>query len=125
VRFIGAEVEEGGEGHARLRLATGPQHADRAGRVHGGVLTALLDTACAIALWNARGESALRRPHASIEMSASFLGQAAPGDELAVEGRILRLTERLAFGESEARRHSDETLIARARVTFAISGHGR
>lgn len=120
VSSLGVEIAALDEGYARLRLAVASRHAGADGTAHGGVLTALLDTACALALWGARGEDAGKRPHASIEMSAAFLGDAAVGDVIVTEGRILKLGRQVAFAESEARRGSDGEVVARAAVTFAI-----
>ncbi len=51
-------------------------------------------------------------------MNASFLLGARPGDKIVVEGRVLRLGKRVAFGEAEA--HRDGELIAKGRMTFVI-----
>ena len=119
--FIGALVDEMSEGHGRLTLATGPQHADASGHVHTGVLASVMDSVIGIALGRLRGEEAQTHgPHATIEMSTSFYSQAVPGDELVFEGQVVCLAERVAFGEVETRRAGDGEPIARARLTFAI-----
>ncbi len=124
--FVGGVVEEAKEGFVRLSLVAGPQHLDRDGAVHGGVITTLLDSAIGIALGVLRGREVMRRrPHATIAMSTSFLAQAQAGDEIVVEGRVVRTTETLAFGEAEARRAADGEVLARSRLTFAISGERR
>ena len=118
---IGAVLEEKREGYARLSLTVGPQHTNLFGYLHGGVLTAIMDSAIGIGLGRLRGEESRRgRPHATIEMNASFLTNAAPGDEIVAEGQVIRLGRTVAFGESEARRRSDGKVLAKARLTFAI-----
>ena len=122
--FIGALIEEMSEGHGRLTLTTGPQHADSMGHVHPGVLTSVMDSVIGIALGRLRGPEARAKlgPHATIDMSTSFYGQVMPGEELVFEGRVVRLAERVAFGEVETRRASDGEVIAKARLTFAVPG---
>jgi len=120
--FIGTEMEEMRDGYVRLSLRLGPQHTNPNGVMHGGVVTTMMDSALGAALSSVRGDDARRNPHATIEMNASFLSPAFPGDEIVVEGRLLRLGGSVAFGEAEARRRSDERLIAKARLTFAIAG---
>jgi uncharacterized protein (TIGR00369 family) len=120
VSLLGVEIAAQGDSYACIRLAVASSHAGTDGRAHGGVLTALLDTACALALWGARKEEARERAHASIEMSASFLSDVAVGDVIVAEGRVLRLGRQVAFAESEARRASDGQIVGRAAVTFAI-----
>lgn len=115
---IGAEMEELSEGYARLVLVLEPHHTNPNGVMHGGVITTMMDSALGAALGALRGEEARRNPHATIEMNASFLAGARPGDRVVVEGRVLRMGRSIAFGEAEARR--GEELIAKGRLAFAI-----
>ncbi len=117
---IGAELEELREGYARLSLVLQAHHTNPNGVMHGGVITTMMDSALGAALMAQRGEEARRSPHATVEMNASFLAGARPGDEIVVEGRVLRLGKTIAFGEAEARRRGDGELIAKGRLTFAI-----
>lgn len=120
--YIGALLEEKREGYSRLSLRTGPQHADATGAVHPGVLTSVMDSVIGIGLARLRAEggSAPPSPHATISMTTNFYSQATPGEELVFEGRVVRRSERVAFGDVEARRASDGEVIATARLTFAI-----
>ena len=111
-------MEELREGYARLSLTLEPRHTNPNGVMHGGVITTMMDSALGAALGSLRGPEASRSPHATVEMNASFLAGARPGDKIVVEGRVLRLGKTIAFGEAEARR-GDE-LIAKGRLTFAI-----
>jgi len=121
VEYIGARREEMGEGFARLSITIGPQHTNPNGVMHGGVVTAMMDSAIGGALGALRGGDARQRPHATIEMNTSFLAAARPGDEVVVEGRVIQLGRTVAFAEAEARRRGDGALIARGRLTFAIA----
>jgi uncharacterized protein (TIGR00369 family) len=116
--LIGAEMEELREGYARLSIVLETRHTNPNGVMHGGVITTMMDSALGAAIGALRGEEASRSPHATVEMNASFLAGARPGDRIVVEGRVLRLGKTIAFGEAEARR-GDE-LIAKGRLTFAI-----
>ena len=115
---IGAVMEELREGYARLSIVLETRHTNPNGVMHGGVITTMMDSALGAAIGALRGEEASRSPHATVEMNASFLAGARPGDRIVVEGRVLRLGKTIAFGEAEARR-GDE-LIAKGRLTFAI-----
>lgn len=120
--YIGGMLEEAGEDWVRLSVDTGPQHADRWGRVHTGLLTSVMDSVIGIALGRARNKAGSVGPHATIEMSTSFYAAATPGDRILAEGRVTQFAEHFAFGEVEAHRESDGELIAKARLTFAIPG---
>jgi acyl-coenzyme A thioesterase PaaI-like protein len=78
-----------------------------------------MDSALGVSLSALRGQDARRNPHATVEMNASFLAGARPGDRIVVEGQVLRLGKTVAFGEAEARR-GDGELIAKGRLTFTI-----
>ena len=123
VEYIGAQREEMGEGLARLSITIGPQHTNPNAvlpRKDGGVVTTIMDSAIGAALGALRGGEASRRPHAMIEMNASFLAAARPGDEVVVEGRVVRLRRTVAFAEAEAPRRGDGAVSATARLTFGI-----
>jgi len=123
--FIGARADEVGEGYVRLALTLAEEHTNPSGVMHGGVVMTLMDSAMGLTLRLQRGEDvAAAAPHATIEMNVSFLAAARVGDEVLVEGRLLRLGRTIAFGEAEARKRDDDRLIAKGRLTFAIPRTG-
>jgi len=123
--FIGARVEGIDEGVCRLSLIVEPRHLDRRGVLHTGVLTSLMDATIGIALGYLRREEVRHRPHATIEMNASFLAEGRDGDEIEVEGLVIRQGRSIAFGEAVACRRSDGETLALSRLTFAISNPER
>ncbi len=132
VDLIGGQVEEWGEGYVRMSLVLERHHTNPNGVMHGGVITTLMDEALGGAIASLRGiEVMYAAPHATVEMNASFLSGARPGDKIVVEGRVLRLGKRVAFGEAEAHRadgsadpRPDGELIAKGRMTFVILSRG-
>ena len=109
--FIGTEMEELREGYARVVLTLEQRHTNPNGVMHGGVITTMMDSALGAALGALRGEAARRDPHATVEMNASFLSGARPGDRIVVEGR-------------PTCRPNGDHLIAKGRLTFAIRNRG-
>ena len=121
VELIGGRTEEWREGYVRMSLKVQPHHTNPHGVMHGGVITTLMDEALGGVIASVRGMEAMRvAPHATVDMNVSFLAAARPGDELVVEGRVLRLGRTVAFGEAEARRRGDDEPIARGSFTFVI-----
>lgn len=118
--FVGAALVDEGEGYARLSLTLEEKHMNPNGVVHGGVLTTLMDEACAHAV-HASGALADGKTHASIDMNVSFLAGARVGDKLLFEGRTLRVGRSVAFAEAEVSRNED-TLMAKGRFTFVLRG---
>jgi len=120
VELIGGRMEEWREGYVRMSLTLEEHHTNPNGVMHGGVVTTLMDEALGGVIASVRGlETMFAAPHATVEMNASFLAGARPGDRIEVEARVLRLGRRVAFGEAEARR-GDGELIAKGRMTFVI-----
>ncbi|MEX0801039.1 MAG: PaaI family thioesterase [Dehalococcoidia bacterium] len=121
VELIGGHTEEFREGLVRLSLHLQEHHTNPNGVMHGGVVTTLMDEAIGGVIASVRGmEAMFAAPHATIEMNASFLAGARPGDRVVVEARVLRIGKRVAFGEAEMRRDDGE-LLALGRLAFVIS----
>ena len=121
VDLVGGKTEEWQEGYVRMSVVLTPNHTNPNGVMHGGVITTLMDEVLGGVIASVRGvEVMMAAPHATVEMNASFLAAARPGDEIVVEGRVLRLGKSIAFGEAEARRRHDGELIAKGRFAFAI-----
>jgi uncharacterized protein (TIGR00369 family) len=124
---VGAVIEEKREGYVRLSVLTGPEHADHLGFVHGGLLTTLMDSTIGIALGNLRAEADYRRagPHATIDMSTGFYGQAVIGDAVIVEGRVVKIGMGAAFGQAQVSRAGDNEVLAVGHLTFAVPHHAQ
>ncbi len=73
-------------------------HQGYEGIVHGGILSSLLDEAMAKLAFS------LGIPAVTAEMTVKFKAPAAPGEELAVTGRLLEETHRLIQAESRIER---------------------
>lgn len=113
--YLGVEVKrmDGGEAVAELRL--GPHHLNSRGVVHGGVLSALLDTALGAAVI-----SAIPKEHwcATTSLSVQFLEGAREG-LLVATGRVLRRGKRVAFAGGEI--HDDSgRLVAVAQGSWHL-----
>jgi uncharacterized protein (TIGR00369 family) len=73
-------------------------HQGYEGIVHGGILSSLLDEAMAKLAYS------LGVPAVTAELTVKFKTSAAPGDELAVSGRIMEETNRLILAEAKIER---------------------
>jgi acyl-coenzyme A thioesterase 13 len=121
IALIGCRTEQFDEGVVRISLALTEDHTNPNGVMHGGVITSLMDEAVGGVIASVRGFDLTREaPHSTVEMNVSFISGARPGDELVVEARALKVGRSAAFGEAEARRKSDNAIIAKGRFTFVI-----
>lgn len=109
---IGLKLVFTGEGDCcRTRFVPGPEHQGWTGRVHGGILTTLLDEAMAQLLYRRR-EAAV-----TAELTVRFRQPAPVGRELLVEARPLAARGRLVEVEAQAR-FTDGTVVATAQAKF-------
>ncbi len=114
--FLGWRLADVGAGHATLEWDTTTDHAfptqDDDWIVHGGMVTALLDTAMGQSTWTLldHGEVFL-----TANLHTEFYRPARPG-LLRAEGRIVHKTRRVAFAVGELY-DADRNLLAGGRVT--------
>jgi acyl-coenzyme A thioesterase PaaI-like protein len=98
----------------RARFTPGPFHCGFDNLVHGGMLFSALDDVMANWLFL----KGLRAHTARCEIR--YREQAEPGEELLLEGRLVRRKGRLAVMSGSARRAGDNTIVAEAEGTFMV-----
>jgi len=118
-RHLGIEVDDAGEGWVRLRVPVRDDLRNAPGApVHGGVYSALVDTAVGGALSTLHATSEGGVGQTTLDLNVSFLAGAAEGDILA-EGRILKRGRSIAFGEARITDAAGR-LLAVGRATYMI-----
>ena len=119
--MLGGKIESFEEGVSVMSMTLAEKHMNPNGVVHGGVITTLMDEAAGHAIVTIRGlEAMAETPHATVDMSVSFLSGARVGDELVCEARTLRIGRAVAFAEAEVRRRGSDDLVAKGAFTYAI-----
>lgn len=81
------------DGNWLYGLLTGPEHANPAGVVHGGVLMAFADHGLSLLAW----EAAERAPCTTIQLNTHFLDVIKPGNYIELRGEVTRRTRGLVF----------------------------
>ena len=118
-RHLGIEVDAAGEGWVRLRVRARDELRNAAGApVHGGVYSALVDTAVGGALSTLHEAAGGGVGQTTLDLNVSFLAGASEGDVLA-EGRILKRGRSIAFGEARIT-DGEGRLLAVGRATYMI-----
>lgn len=119
-RFIGIEdgVSEGGVGSVSLEIR--PHHLQAAGRVHGGLIAVLVDTAFFRAV---RSRLAPGQRTTTIELKINFLEPADSGRLTATATVIGDGGGRLMVADVEVV-SGDGRLVAQALGTFLVMGGG-
>ena len=118
-RHLGIEVDEAGPGWVRLRVPVRDELRNAPGApVHGGVYSALVDTAVGGALSTLHEAAAGGVGQTTTDLNVSFIAGASGGAILA-EGRILKHGRTVAFGEARITDDSGK-LLAVGRATYII-----
>lgn len=114
-RLLGARsvLREGGR--ARYELKVGPDHLNRRGVAHGGVVASLLDTAMGSAVVSSL---APEEWCGTLQLSVQFREPVRPGT-ITGEGRMVRRGRTAAFAEGEIRDQAG-TLLAVAHGIWTI-----
>ena len=122
VEEIGAEIEEWQKGYVRMGLRVGERHMNAHGVMHGGVAMAVMDELTGALIASVRGVEVMREaPHSTVEMSVSFIGGVTSGDDLVVEGKVMKVGRSVAFAEAEVRRRGEDKLLAKGKFTYVIA----
>lgn len=114
-QLLGYRLAEWGEDKAVIELTLDPQHCNRAGVVHGGVLATLIDTACGFSATWCPFPGRVRRVM-TLSLSTTFTGQARLGVIRAV-GRKRGGGSRIVFCTAEVF-DAEARLIAMGEGTY-------
>lgn len=114
-QWAGLELIDVGDGSAELAMELQPHHFNPQGIVHGGIITAVADTAIGLAL---RSKLPVGMTHRTAQLNVHFLAK-GEGTRLVGLGRSLHLGQRMGYGESEVR-DATGRLLARASGTFIV-----
>ncbi len=118
-RHLGIEVDAAREGWVRLRVRIRDDLRNGPGApLHGGVYSALVDTAVGGALSTLHEASAGGVGQTTLDLNVSFIASATDGDVFA-EGRILKKGRTIAFGQATITDVAGR-LLATGRATYMI-----
>jgi acyl-CoA thioesterase len=113
---LGIEIMEKGEGFARLRLPYRKELTNPVGKLHGGAIASVADTAMAMAIG-----SFVKIPggHSTVKLEIKYKAPVMDG-EIVVEGRVTRHKGKLFLAEAEVTNGNGQ-VVAFATGTFMIT----
>lgn len=114
-RWAGMELIRVGGGEAELAMDLEDHHFNPQRIVHGGIISAMADTAIGLAL---RSILAPGSTHRTAQLGVHFLAK-GEGNRLVGRGRALHLGSRMGYGEGEVL-DAQGKLLARPPATFIV-----
>jgi uncharacterized protein (TIGR00369 family) len=112
---LGIERTAWSPGHTCLEVTVAPDHLNKGGAAHGGLMMVLLDGALGGALVSTLPETSWC---ATTQLTTSFLDAARLGERLVATGRVVRRGRHVAHLAGEVR--AGERVVASAVGTWAI-----
>jgi len=122
-RALNMVLDEIGEGLAAismpydLRLVGDPQ----TGVIHGGAVSALMDTCCGAAVMSHPGSPA---GTATIDLRIDYMRAATPGQRIRARAECHHITRSVAFVRASAHDDNDGLPVATATGTFTVQAGG-
>ncbi|RLM75699.1 acyl-coenzyme A thioesterase 13-like [Panicum miliaceum] len=115
----GVSIESAEHGRLLCSFVIAPRHASPAGYLRSGVTATLADQLGSAVFFC----SGLRASGVSVEISVSFVDAATVGEEIEVEGKLLRAGKSVGVVSVDFRKKKTGKLMAQARHTkyFAVS----
>jgi uncharacterized protein (TIGR00369 family) len=115
--LLGYTLRSASGGQVEVQWNPGPALANPADQVHGGMLCAVADDVCGMALMSAMGGEPRAIP--TVSLHTEFLRPVPIGGEYTCRGSVLKLGRRMAFVDMTVH-DGDERLLARCSGTFAV-----
>lgn len=114
---LGFRVVRADADGAHVEADPGPEHLNGGGIVHGGYLSALLDSTTGWAV-HAKVPVGVAAPH--VQISVQYVRAALPGVTLVCRGRCVSAGRRICSAEAEITQ--GDRVIARAVTSHAVLG---
>jgi uncharacterized protein (TIGR00369 family) len=114
-QYLGVDLVDPGDPAAGVTIPVGPRALNNVGLLHGGIVTALMDVACYLALLPFLSDEEAAVTH---DISASLMRPVQAGPEIRIAGTIIRRGQKIAFLRAEA--YVEDALVAVAQITKSI-----
>jgi uncharacterized protein (TIGR00369 family) len=119
VRHLGMELGSIEDDNAVLVLPFAEEVVTIGDIVHGGAVTALIDTAAMAASWSAIEFDGEPPKGTTVGLTVDFLA-AARAQDLVADAHVLRRGKSLCFSEVKVTGDDDSTLVATGLVTYKL-----
>ena len=118
---LGMELTQIGDGKAEICMPYNPQLVGdpKTGVIHGGAVSALMDTCC--------GAAVMSHPEApagtaTIDLRIDYMRPATPGHQIRTEAHCYHITRSVAFVRAVAHDEETDNPVATATGAFTVEG---
>ncbi|SDF61250.1 uncharacterized domain 1-containing protein [Sulfitobacter delicatus] len=119
---LGMELRDLGDGSAEITMPYDEKLIGdpKTGVIHGGAVSALMDTCCGAAVMSHPSNPAAT---ATMDLRIEYLRAATPGQSITTRATCYHVTRSVAFVRATATDEDAENLVATATGTFTVEGH--
>ncbi len=116
--LIGYSIDAGEVGGpVRTSLVVEARHGNRNGRLHGGIISMMLDAACGFTVSKHFGGGLPTTALVTLNLSTNFIGSVQIGERVTAVGQFTGGGRRIAYASGEMRAE-DGRVIATAQASF-------
>jgi uncharacterized protein (TIGR00369 family) len=116
---LGMEVTQIGDGNAEICMPYNPQLVGdpKTGVIHGGAVSALMDTCCGAAVMSHPDAGA---GTATIDLRIDYMRPATPGQRIRTQAHCYHVTRSVAFVRATAHDEDSDNPVATATGAFTV-----
>ncbi len=118
MKHLAMEFVDAGAGWARLRMRYQDENSTASKALHGGAISALIDTTGAMAAWTTAEVATPRYFGSTVGINVNYLS-AAIGEDIVAEGRVLKRGKEIIYSDVRVTNGAGK-LLAQGTVVYRI-----